>query len=84
VHEASHVIPAVSLGRDGDRSGDNDGCPLGSVEAGSATPLVRAAIVAILKDGKTWSQIRALVPVSKATLSTLSKRLRGESGVGAA
>jgi len=34
-----------------------------------------AAITSLLKDGKTWSQIQAMVPVSKATLAKLSKAL---------
>ncbi len=41
------------------------------------------AIAAMLKEGKTWSQIKALVPVSKATLSTLSKRVKGQPGADA-
>lgn len=35
-----------------------------------------AAITAMLKEGRTWSQIQALVPVSKATLAKLSKELK--------
>ncbi len=34
-----------------------------------------AAITSLLKAGKTWSQIQAMVPVSKATLAKLSKAL---------
>jgi DNA invertase Pin-like site-specific DNA recombinase len=34
-----------------------------------------AAITSLLKEGKTWSQIQAMVPVSKATLAKLSKAL---------
>ena len=34
------------------------------------------AIMAMLRGGKSWSQVQALVPVSKATLATLSKRLK--------
>ena len=34
-----------------------------------------AAITSLLKDGKTWRQIQAMVPVSKATLAKLSKAL---------
>jgi DNA invertase Pin-like site-specific DNA recombinase len=34
------------------------------------------AIMALLREGKSWSQVQALVPVSKATLATLSKRLK--------
>jgi DNA invertase Pin-like site-specific DNA recombinase len=34
------------------------------------------AIMAMLREGKSWSQVQALVPVSKATLATLSKRLK--------
>lgn len=34
-----------------------------------------AAIKALLREGKTWSQIQAIVPVSKATLAKLAKRL---------
>lgn len=33
-------------------------------------------IMGLLREGKTWSQVQALQPVSKATLATLSKRLR--------
>ena len=35
-----------------------------------------AAITALLKEGKSWRQIQAMVPVSKATLAKLSKSLR--------
>jgi DNA invertase Pin-like site-specific DNA recombinase len=35
-----------------------------------------AAVTALLKEGKTWRQIQAMVPVSKATLAKLSKSLR--------
>ena len=35
-----------------------------------------AAISALLREGKTWSQIQAMVPVSKATLAKLSKANR--------
>lgn len=35
-----------------------------------------AAIMELLREGKTWSQVQALIPVSKATLATLSKRLK--------
>lgn len=35
-----------------------------------------AAITALLKEGKSWRQIQALVHVSKATLAKLSKELR--------
>lgn len=35
-----------------------------------------AAITTMLKEGRTWSQIQALVPVSKATLAKLSKGLK--------
>src|SRR6266545_2958757 len=31
------------------------------------------AVMSMLREGKTWSQIRAVVPVSKATLASLSK-----------
>ena len=34
-----------------------------------------AAITSLLKEGKTWRQIQAMVPVSKATLAKLSKAL---------
>jgi DNA invertase Pin-like site-specific DNA recombinase len=34
-----------------------------------------AAITSLLKEGKTWKQIQAMVPVSKATLAKLSKAL---------
>ena len=34
-----------------------------------------AAITSLLKDGKTWREIQAMVPVSKATLAKLSKAL---------
>lgn len=34
-----------------------------------------AAITSLLREGKTWSQIQAMVPVSKATLAKLSKAL---------
>lgn len=33
-----------------------------------------AAIMTLLQEGKTWRQIQAMVPVSKATLAKLSKR----------
>lgn len=35
-------------------------------------------IMGMLREGKTWSQIKALVPVSKATLAGLSKRVKSE------
>ena len=35
-----------------------------------------AAIANLLREGKTWSQIQAMVPVSKATLAKLSKVLK--------
>ncbi len=35
-----------------------------------------AAIKELLRDGKSWRQIQAMVPVSKATLAKLSKSLR--------
>ena len=35
-----------------------------------------AAISSLLREGKTWSQIQAMVPVSKATLAKLAKGLR--------
>jgi DNA invertase Pin-like site-specific DNA recombinase len=35
-----------------------------------------AAVTALLREGKTWRQIQAMVPVSKATLAKLSKSLR--------
>jgi DNA invertase Pin-like site-specific DNA recombinase len=34
-----------------------------------------AAITSLLKEGRTWRQIQAMVPVSKATLAKLSKAL---------
>ena len=34
------------------------------------------AVTALLKEGKTWRQIQAMIPVSKATLAKLSKGLR--------
>lgn len=34
-----------------------------------------AAITALLKEGKSWRQIQALVPVSKAALAKLSRTL---------
>lgn len=39
-----------------------------------------AAISALLKEGRTWRQIQALVPVSKATLAKLSKSTRKPEG----
>lgn len=36
-------------------------------------------VMGLLRDGKTWSQVRALVPVSKATLAALSKRLKEQA-----
>lgn len=38
-----------------------------------------AAISALLREGKTWSQIQAMVPVSKATLAKLSKLSRASN-----
>ena len=35
-----------------------------------------SAITALLKDGKSWREIQAMVPVSKATLAKLSKALK--------
>jgi DNA invertase Pin-like site-specific DNA recombinase len=35
-----------------------------------------AAVTALLKEGKTWRQIQAMVPVSKATLAKLSRGIR--------
>lgn len=40
-----------------------------------------AAITALLKEGKSWRQIQDLAPVSKATLSKLSKRLHAAVGL---
>ena len=34
------------------------------------------AIMAMLKDGRSWKQIQAMVPVSKATLAKLSRTVR--------
>jgi uncharacterized protein YerC len=33
-------------------------------------------VTALLKEGKTWRQIQAMVPVSKATLAKLSRSLK--------
>lgn len=35
-----------------------------------------AAVTTLLKDGKSWKQIQAMVPVSKTTLAKLSKALK--------
>jgi DNA invertase Pin-like site-specific DNA recombinase len=35
-----------------------------------------AAVTALLKEGKSWRQIQAMVPVSKATLAKLSRGIR--------
>lgn len=40
-----------------------------------------AAILAMLQEGKTWQQIQAMVPVSKATLAKLSKALRDSRAI---
>lgn len=37
-----------------------------------------AAISSLLREGKTWRQIQAMVPVSKATLAKLAKGLRAK------
>lgn len=36
-------------------------------------------IMCLLREGRTWSQIQAAVPVSKATLAALSKRMRSST-----